>query len=96
VKKLTVYYKPSCPFSVATVAFLILRGADFSLVNLALHPVEEERVLVALKGRTLETPTIQADGELLVAPSLSRLGDKLESLGLPEAASPHAQIDEYR
>lgn len=90
MKPLTVYYAPSCAFSAGTVSFLLLRGADLRLVNLDQHEGERRR----LEGRVekLETPTLEVDGALYVAPSLSELKDLLEAWGLPEEAAPHARL----
>jgi glutaredoxin len=91
---LTVYYSPSCAFSAGAVAFLLLRGADARLVNLDEHAAERERLEQALGGRKLETPLLEAEGELHVAPSLSELKKLLERWGLARGASPHEQLRE--
>jgi glutaredoxin len=92
MRTLTLFYTPSCAFSVGALAFLALRGADVRLLNLERHPEEEERLTATLGGRKLETPTLEVDGELYVAPSLSELRDLLRGWGLPDEASPHAQL----
>ena len=90
MKDLTVYYAPSCAFSVGTVGFLLLRGADFRMVNLDEH--EELRAKLEKRVEKLETPTLEVAGELHVAPSLSDLKDMLEEWGLPEEAAPHSRL----
>lgn len=92
MKDLVVYYSPSCAFSAGTVAFLLLRGADARLVNLDEHEDDRARLTEQLAGRKLETPTLEVGGEVFVAPSLSDLKDMLATWGLPDEASPHAQI----
>jgi hypothetical protein len=89
---LTVYYSPSCAFSAGAVAFLLLRGADARLVNLDEHAAERDRLEQALRGRKLETPLLEAEGELHVAPPLSELKKLLERWGLARDASPHEQL----
>src|SRR5438270_9801081 len=61
-RELSVYYSPSCAFSLGTVSFLIGRGADFRLVNLEENPAERTRLQKRLAGRKLETPTLEAAG----------------------------------
>lgn len=92
MKDIVVYYAPSCAFSAGTVSFLVLRGADFTLVNLDEHEEERERLERDLDGEELETPTLEVSGELLVAPPLSDLKALLERWGLPEEAAPHARL----
>ena len=92
MKALTVYYVPSCAFSAATVSFLLLRGADFDLVNLDEHPHERARLEDELDGEKLETPLLAAADDLHVAPSLSALKELLLDWRLPERAAPHAQL----
>lgn len=93
-RELSVYYSPSCAFSLGTVSFLIGRGADFRLVNLEENPAERTRLQKRLAGRKLETPTLEARGELHVAPSLSQLKKLLEGWGLPAQAAPHQKLKE--
>ncbi len=88
-----VYYSPSCAFSVGTVGFLLLRGADFELVNLDEHPEARARLERTLAGERLETPVIEVAGEGHIAPPLSELKELLESWCLPVSASPHARLD---
>ncbi len=92
MKDLVVYYSPSCAFSAGTVSFLLSRGADLRLVNLDEADEVRHRLKQRLGGKRLETPTLEVDGKLLVAPALSDLKDKLESWGLPDEAAPHAQL----
>jgi glutaredoxin len=92
MKTLTLYYSPSCAFSAGTIAFFVLRGADVQLVNLDEHKDDRDRLQQRLRGHKLETPTIAADDELLVAPSLSELKDLLQRWGLPSDAAPHEKI----
>jgi hypothetical protein len=74
------------------VSFLLLRGADFSLVNLEEHAVEKARLEHALEGRKLDTPVLRAGEEWLIAPSLSDLGKKLESWRLPAETAPFRKL----
>jgi len=92
MKTLTLYYSPSCAFSAGTISFLVLRGADVQLVNLDEHSDEREGLQQRLQGHELETPTIAADDELLVAPSLSELKQLLQRWGLAKDAAPHEKI----
>ena len=92
MQTLTVYYSPSCAFSAGAVAFLLLRGADARLVNLDEHAAERTRLEQALRGRKLETPLLEAEGELHVAPPLLQLKQLLERWGLAGDASPHEQL----
>jgi glutaredoxin len=94
MQALTVYYSPSCAFSAGTISFLLLRGADARVVNLDEHAAERERLEQALRGRKLETPLLEAEGELHVAPPLSELKRMLERWGLAGEASPHEQLRE--
>ena len=96
MKNLTVYYRPSCAFSVGAMAFLLLRGADFRAVNLELHPDVEGRIDEALGDRKLETPTLEVEGELLVAPSNSELKDLLERWNLPKEEAPYEKVKEAK
>src|SRR5207248_752836 len=43
-RELSVYYSPSCAFSMGTVSFLVGRGADFRLVNLDEDPARRARL----------------------------------------------------
>jgi glutaredoxin len=92
MKALTVYYVPTCAFSAAAVSFLLLRGADFDLVNLDEHPYERARLEDELDGAKLETPLLAAADDLHVAPSLAELKELLVEWKLPERASPYAQL----
>jgi hypothetical protein len=92
MKPLTVHYVPSCAFSAGTIAFLVARGADFSLVNLDEHPDVRKRLTSRLAGKKLETPALEIDGEVHVAPQLSELKKMLASSGLPDDAAPHTKI----
>jgi glutaredoxin len=92
VQDLTVYYAPTCAFSVATLAFLASRGADWRMVNLEQRPDERARLERALEGRKLETPLLEVGGARHVAPPLSELKELLLSWGLPDEAAPHAQL----
>jgi glutaredoxin len=92
MKTLKLYYSPSCAFSAGTISFLVLRGADVQLVNLDEHKDERDRLQQRLRGHKLETPTIVADDELLVAPSLSELKELLQRWGLSPDAAPHEKI----
>jgi glutaredoxin len=94
MKVLTVYYRPSCAFSLGAINFLLLRGADFRVVNLNLHHGEEMRVARQLGDRKLETPVLEADGQLWVAPANSDIKDHLEHLGLERAAAPYDKLKE--
>jgi hypothetical protein len=91
-RELSVYYSPSCAFSMGTVSFLLGRGADFRLVNLDEDPARRARLEKRLAGRKLETPTLEAGSELHVAPSLSQLKKLLEAWGLPAQAAPHQKL----
>ena len=91
MKRVDVFYVPTCAFSSGAVNFMFLRGAELRLVNLDLHPEERERLQKKLGDKRLETPTLEVDGELHVAPPLSDLKKLLESWGLPDAVSPHAK-----
>jgi len=91
-RELSVYYSPSCAFSMGTVSFLLGRGADFRLVNLDEDPALKARLAKRLAGRKLETPTLEAGTELHVAPSLSQLKKLLETWGLPAQAAPHQKL----
>jgi len=93
-RELSVYYSPSCAFSMGTVSFLLGRGADFRLVNLDEDPALKARIEKRLAGRKLETPTLKAGSELHVAPSLSQLKKLLEAWGLPARAAPHQKLKE--
>lgn len=92
MKTVTLYYAPSCAFSAATIAFLTLRGADFRVVNLDEH--EDVRRRLEGEVEALETPTLDIDGALHVAPPLSELKELLSRAGLPEAAAPHQQLED--
>ena len=92
MKRLTLYYSPSCAFSAATIQFLVLRGADFELVNLDEHPDQRERLDRELSDRRLETPLLDGTDGLHVAPPLSELKDLLESWKLSPRAAPHEKI----
>ncbi|MBC7173516.1 MAG: hypothetical protein H5U40_13835 [Polyangiaceae bacterium] len=92
MRALKVYYSPSCAFSAGTVSFLLLRGADFELINLDEHPDQRDRLENAFEGETLETPVIEASGEGHIAPPLSELKELLESWCLPTNVSPHEQL----
>lgn len=94
MKKVTVYYRPSCAFSVGAINFLLLRGADFRVVNLAEHPDVEGRVDSAIGDRKLETPTLEVDGRFLVAPSNSELKDLLPDWNLEPDAAPYEKVRE--
>jgi len=91
-RELSVYYSPSCAFSMGTVSFLLGRGADFRLVNLDEDPAGRARLEKRLAGRKLETPTLEAGSDLHVAPSLSQLKKLLEAWGLPAQAAPHEKL----
>lgn len=90
MKNVTVYYTPSCAFSNAMIAFLVLRGADFRAVNVDEHPREKLRLQSELK--TLETPTLETEGERWVAPTMSELKALLAVWGLDERAAPHDRL----
>jgi glutaredoxin len=92
MKPITVYYRPSCAFSAGVASFLLLRGADFHLVNLGRHPEQEAQLRQRLGERPLETPTLEVEGELLVAPSNSELKGLLPEWGLPEGAAPYVTM----
>lgn len=96
MRTVKVYYSPSCAFSAGTVSFLLSRGADFEAVNLEQDPARREKLEQRLGGKKLETPTLEVDGQLHVAPSLSALKGLLEQWGLPEAAAPHQQLKQLR
>jgi glutaredoxin len=87
MKNLVVYFAPSCAFSAGTIAYLVGRGAEFRAVNLELDDQRTE-LEAELGDRTLETPILRADGELLVAPSLAELERRLLAVDLPAAAAP--------
>jgi len=93
---LSVYYSPSCAFSMGTVSFLLGRGADFRLKNLDEDPALRTRLENRLAGRKLETPTLEAGSELHVAPSLSQLKKLLETWGLPARAAPHQKLQDLK
>src|SRR4051812_22794985 len=95
-RELSVYYSPSCAFSMGTVSFLLGRGADFRLVNLDENPSQRARLEKRLAGRKLETPTLEAASELQVAPSMSQLKKLLEAWGLPAGAAPHQKLKEAK
>lgn len=92
MKRLTLYYSPSCAFSAGTIAFLALRGADFELVNLDEHREQRERLERELAGKKLETPVLDSTDGLHVAPPLSELKELLEAWRLPPRAAPHEKI----
>lgn len=94
MKPLTVYYRPSCAFSVGAINFLLLRGAEFRVVNLNLHTDEEARVDRELGDRKLETPVLEVEGRLWVAPSNSELKDRLQEWGLETVAAPYKKLKE--
>lgn len=96
MKPLNLFYLPSCAFSAGTLSFLMLRGADFHVVNLDEHPDERRRLEEKLGGKKLETPTLEIEGKLHVAPSLSELKELLEQWGLPEEAAPHKELKKLR
>jgi glutaredoxin len=89
MKDVVVYYSPSCAFSAGTVSFLVSQGADVRLINIDEADDERHRLKQRLGGKRLATPTLEIDGKLLVAPSLSDLKDKLEEDGAFER--PHMQ-----
>ena len=95
-RELSVYYSPSCAFSMGTVSFLVGRGADFRLVNLDEDPARRARLEKRLAGRKLETPTLEAGSDLHVAPSLSQLKKLLETWGLPAQAAPHQKLKDAK
>ena len=92
MKRIIVFYSPSCAFSAATISFLVLRGADFDVVNLEEHPDERRRLETELDGKKLETPLLAAADGLHVAPPLSELRDMLEQWKLSPRAAPHEKI----
>jgi glutaredoxin len=95
MKSLTVFYRPSCAFSVGVVTFLFLRGADVRLVNLDLHSDEERRLDDAIGDSKLETPLLELDGgERHIAPTMSELKDLLVSWGLSDQVAPHTRLKE--
>jgi hypothetical protein len=96
MRELRLYYSPSCAFSMGTISFLVGRGADFRLVNLEENAADRTRLEKRLPGRKLETPTLDAAGELHVAPSLSQLKKLLEAWGLPAQAAPHQKLKEAK
>lgn len=96
MRRLRVHYSPSCAFSAGTLSFLVSRGADAELVNLEQHPEERARLEEQLKGKKLETPTLELDGALHVAPPLSELKKLLEAWGLPKAAAPHEKLKDLK
>lgn len=96
MKTLRLYFAPSCAFSAGTVSFLLSRGADFEVINLDEHPDQRARLERQLSGKKLETPTLEVEGELLVAPDLSSLKERLTQWGLPADAAPHLQLKEQR
>jgi len=96
MRELRVYYSPSCAFSLGTVSFLLGRGADFRLVNLDENGADRARLEKRLAGRKLETHTLEAAGELHVAPSLSQLKKLLEAWGLPAQAAPHQKLKDAK
>jgi glutaredoxin len=91
MQTVTVYYAPTCAFSAGTISFLVLRGADFRVLNLEEHPDERARLQEKL-DRKLETPTLDIGGRLHVAPPLSDLKKLLIEAGLPDAAAPHTKL----
>jgi hypothetical protein len=96
MRELSVYYSPSCAFSMGTVSFLVGRGADFRLVNLDEDPAGRALLAKRLGGRKLETPTIEAGSDLHVAPTLSQLKKLLEEWGLPAQAAPHQKLKDAK
>jgi hypothetical protein len=70
------------------VSFLVLRGADFHVVNLDEHPELRDDLERAV-DRKLETPTIDIDGGHHVAPNLADLKELLEEAGLDAEAAPY-------
>jgi glutaredoxin len=90
MKKVTLYYAPSCVFSAGAVAFVMLRGADVELVNLEEHP--DRRAEIARKVPKVETPVFQVGREYHVAPPLSELKELLAQWGLAEQSAPHAKL----
>lgn len=93
MKRVTVYYRPSCAFSIGVVNFMFLRGADLELVNLDIHPELEKKLDERLGDEDLETPVVEAaGGKLYVAPKMSELKDLLEKWGLDDAVAPHARL----
>lgn len=92
MRAMKVYYAPTCAFSAGTVSFLLLRGADFELINLEEHPEERARLERKLEGERIETPVIEVSGERHIAPPLAELKELLEAWCLPESASPHQQL----
>lgn len=89
-RRIRVYVSPACPFSVATVSFLMLEGADFEVVNLETHPEALERLKERL-GK-VSRPTIEVGDALHVAPSLSDLGKLLAEWKVPSDAAPMKQL----
>lgn len=96
MKSVTVYYRPTCAFSLGVLSFLTLRGADYRVVNLERHEDEQRRLERLLKTAKLETPTIEVEERLYVAPSMSELKDLLEKWGLPADVAPHEELKELR
>src|SRR5688572_14665539 len=96
MKSVTVYYRPTCAFSLGVLSFLTLRGADFRVVNLECHEDEQGRLERMLKGGKLETPALEVDERLHVAPNMSELKDLLEEWGLPVEAAPHDELEALR
>ena len=94
MQRLRLYYVPSCAFSSATIAFLAARGADFEVVNLDEHAELRSELDARLQNQKLETPTLEAGGELHVAPALSELKQRLHRWGLPDDAAPHQKLKE--
>jgi glutaredoxin len=92
MQDLTVYYAPSCAFSLATLVFLASRGADAHVVNLEQHPTHRAQLQARLGDRKLETPTLQAGSDLHIAPPLAELKKLLAHWGLPDDAAPYEQL----
>ncbi len=92
MKEVVVYYSPTCAFSAGTVSFLLSRGADLRLVNIDEADEVRHHLKRRLGGKRMETPTLEVDGQLVVAPSLSDLKDKLADWGLPDGDATHAQF----
>ncbi len=96
MKRVTVYYVPTCAFSTGAIAFLVARGADVLLINLDQHPDVREDLTRHLQGAKLETPVFDVEGQIHVAPSLSSLKKMLAEWGLPDEAAPHDELKKRR
>jgi len=71
--QINVFYVPACGFSAATSAFLLTRGISFKLTNLEPTPEVRRDLERRLGVSKVTTPVLEVDGQLLMAPSLSRL-----------------------